>query len=54
VSSSVLLDSALINLKPDSQFVDGHTVCVALDQLIHLDRLKAAADSPWGSSLGLF
>jgi hypothetical protein len=48
----MLLNSALINAEPVSQFVDGNAVGVSLDQLLHLGGIETAADAPRGSSFG--
>jgi hypothetical protein len=54
VSAGVLMDGALIDLQPPSQFVDGNAVGVTLDQLLHLGWFEAPADPSMGSSSGRF
>jgi len=39
MAPGVFLDGALIDLKPGRQLVDGHTVDIALDQLLDLGRV---------------
>ncbi len=48
------LDCALIDSELGSQFLDWHTVCITLDQLLQLGWTKTTADSSWGSSFGGF
>jgi hypothetical protein len=54
VSSSMLLHGALINAELLSQIIDGHAICIALDQLFHLGQFKSSEDPSWGSSFGRF
>jgi len=54
VPSSMLLDSALINPEPASQFVDGNTICITSNQLFHPGGFETPADPSWGSSFGRF
>ena len=51
--SGVLLDRALIDPEPASQLIDGNAVDIALDQLLHLYRVKASTDPFRGSKGGL-
>jgi hypothetical protein len=43
----MLLDGALIDLKPHGKFVDGNAVQVTLDQLLQLGWFEAPADRLW-------
>jgi hypothetical protein len=52
VPTSMILDGALINLKPAGQFVDGNAVGVAVDQLLNLGWFEAPADASLGSRFG--
>src|SRR5665213_581943 len=54
MSSSMLLDSALINPELISQNIDGHPLEVTLDEFLHPGCFKSPADPSWGSSFGRF
>jgi hypothetical protein len=41
----VLLNGALINLKPGSQLINGYAVDIALDQFLHLGLPKAPEEA---------